>query len=116
MTAATSVSLHGARSDHLARAALLGALGVVFVDRALSCRNRTVLLTSWVHGDEGGQVDGRRACGNGGGGRERRRLFRSWLWHSVVPHQSCAVRTRDPHYRNTNTFLSECQAALNAAT
>ena len=32
MTAATSVSLHGARSDHLARAAVLGALGVVFGD------------------------------------------------------------------------------------
>ena len=31
MTAATSVSLHGARSDHLARAAVL-ALGVVFGD------------------------------------------------------------------------------------
>ena len=32
MTAATSVSLHGARSDHLARAAVRGALGVVFGD------------------------------------------------------------------------------------
>src|SRR3954463_3380058 len=32
MTAATSVSLHGARSDHLAKAAVLGALGVVFGD------------------------------------------------------------------------------------
>src|SRR3954466_7827198 len=32
MTAATSVPLHGARSDHHARAAVLGALGVVFGD------------------------------------------------------------------------------------
>ena len=32
MTAATSVPLQGARSDHLARAAVLGALGVVFGD------------------------------------------------------------------------------------
>ena len=32
MTAVTSVTLHGARTDHHARAAVLGALGVVFGD------------------------------------------------------------------------------------